>query len=596
MAEAAARDYSLFGDDHIAKYEDTDGEVGYLWNGATCLVLHTKGRKTGELRKFPLIFGERGDDIILVASKGGDPANPGWYLNLLAHPEDVSVQIKADVIAGPCAHRGGRRAPGAVGPHARAVARLRRLPGQHRPRDPGRGARATLIAVGDYDALDGARLGKLFDLTSAVYATRGGAFATDPYPAFARLRESGPVHEGIVGPLVGFTGEGFFQGLPYPNRPHFSAFDWATCDAVFRDGETYVSKPPPEDTPGLTNASILYMDGMEHRRYRALVQPSFLPKRALVVDRALGRRRDRRAARPHGAQRPGRPQRGVLLRHPAAHDHGQPRRVGRRCARHPGGGHLRRPRHPGVRPHRPADRAGASCRAGRRPHQRAGRGRDHRGGRQHPPPHRRRGADLLLHPPRRRLGHHVEADGHHDARAVRPSRVAGCGPRRPHRAPAGRRGDTALDAHRPDVQSVRRARHRARRRRRSRGCGGPHVPRRRQPRPVAVGATRRVRSRTPGAAPHGLRHRCPHLPGIARRAGRDRHRRSARCSTASRTCASTPTPSRRTSRGCTSAARRRCRSGSERCALGDLDAFAFAPARPARRDCERRCERRGAGR
>ena len=99
MADAAAeRDYSLFGDEHVARYEETDGEVGYLWNGATCLVLHTKGRKTGELRKFPLIFGERGDDIILVASKGGAPEDPGWHLNLLAHPDDVAVQIKGDVI------------------------------------------------------------------------------------------------------------------------------------------------------------------------------------------------------------------------------------------------------------------------------------------------------------------------------------------------------------------------------------------------------------------------------------------------------------------------------------------------------------------
>ena len=49
---------------------------------------------------------------------------------------------------------------------------------------------------------------------------------------------------------------------------------------MFHDGETFVSKPPPEDTPGLTNASILYMDGAEHRRYPALVQPSFLPKPA----------------------------------------------------------------------------------------------------------------------------------------------------------------------------------------------------------------------------------------------------------------------------------------------------------------------------
>jgi cytochrome P450 len=129
----------------------------------------------------------------------------------------------------------------------------------------------------DFDALDPARIKELFDLRSNVYASRGGAFEEDPYPAFRRLRESGPVHEGIVGPLVGFDGPAFFQGLPYPDLPHFSAFDFETCDAVFRDGETYRSQPP--DGGGM-NASILYMDGAEHRRYRALVQPSFLPKRA----------------------------------------------------------------------------------------------------------------------------------------------------------------------------------------------------------------------------------------------------------------------------------------------------------------------------
>jgi deazaflavin-dependent oxidoreductase (nitroreductase family) len=97
MSDDAPRDYSLFGDAHIAKYEETNGEVGYMWNGAPCLVLHTTGRKTGELRKFALIFGERGDDFVLVASKGGAPEHPGWYLNLLAHP-DVAVQVKGDVI------------------------------------------------------------------------------------------------------------------------------------------------------------------------------------------------------------------------------------------------------------------------------------------------------------------------------------------------------------------------------------------------------------------------------------------------------------------------------------------------------------------
>ena len=90
-------DYSLFGDEHIRQYEATDGEVGFLWNGAACLVLTTTGRKSGEPRKFALIFGENAGDLLLVASKGGAPEHPGWYLNLLANPEAV-VQVKGDII------------------------------------------------------------------------------------------------------------------------------------------------------------------------------------------------------------------------------------------------------------------------------------------------------------------------------------------------------------------------------------------------------------------------------------------------------------------------------------------------------------------
>jgi deazaflavin-dependent oxidoreductase (nitroreductase family) len=90
-------DYSLFGDEHIRQYEETDGEVGFLWNDATCLVLTTTGRKSGEPRKFALIFVLSGDDYLLVASKGGAPEHPGWYLNLEANPEAV-IQVKGDVI------------------------------------------------------------------------------------------------------------------------------------------------------------------------------------------------------------------------------------------------------------------------------------------------------------------------------------------------------------------------------------------------------------------------------------------------------------------------------------------------------------------
>ena len=88
-------DLSLFGDEHVRRYEETDGEVGYLWNGATILVLTTTGRKSGEPRKFALIYDSRGDDLVVVASKGGAPDHPGWYKNLLAHP-DASVQARGE--------------------------------------------------------------------------------------------------------------------------------------------------------------------------------------------------------------------------------------------------------------------------------------------------------------------------------------------------------------------------------------------------------------------------------------------------------------------------------------------------------------------
>ncbi|MBX6389280.1 MAG: cytochrome P450 [Frankia sp.] len=129
-------------------------------------------------------------------------------------------------------------------------------------------------------ALDPQRIRELFDLRGEHFVTRGGAFDEDPYPAFHRLRETGPVHEGIVGPLVGYHGEAFFQGLPYPDRPHFSVFDYATCQEVLRDPETFSSVPPP-DSPeaAMAKSVMLYMDGEQHRRYRALVQSSFVPKR-----------------------------------------------------------------------------------------------------------------------------------------------------------------------------------------------------------------------------------------------------------------------------------------------------------------------------
>jgi deazaflavin-dependent oxidoreductase (nitroreductase family) len=92
---AVQPDLTLLGDEHVAKYRETDGEVGYLWNGATCLLLTTTGRGSGRSRTVPLIFAADGDRSILVASKGGAPEHPHWYRNLAANPK-VEVQIKGD--------------------------------------------------------------------------------------------------------------------------------------------------------------------------------------------------------------------------------------------------------------------------------------------------------------------------------------------------------------------------------------------------------------------------------------------------------------------------------------------------------------------
>ena len=90
-------DLTLLGEDHINAYRETDGEVGFLWNGAPTLLLTVTGRKTGEPRTSALIFGQDGDDYLVVASMGGAPMHPHWYRNLIAHPE-AEIQVKGDHI------------------------------------------------------------------------------------------------------------------------------------------------------------------------------------------------------------------------------------------------------------------------------------------------------------------------------------------------------------------------------------------------------------------------------------------------------------------------------------------------------------------
>jgi deazaflavin-dependent oxidoreductase (nitroreductase family) len=81
---------------HTALYRATDGRIGHRVPGAPpMLLLDHVGAKSGAKRTSPLVYIRDGEDVVLVASKGGYPNNPGWFYNLKANP-DTEVQIGSE--------------------------------------------------------------------------------------------------------------------------------------------------------------------------------------------------------------------------------------------------------------------------------------------------------------------------------------------------------------------------------------------------------------------------------------------------------------------------------------------------------------------
>ena len=121
---------------HATVYRVTGGHVGHRFPFAPpTLLLDHVGAKSGTKRTTPLTYLADGDDLVLVASKGGNPRHPAWFHNLRAHP-DVTVQVgsRRRPVRARVATPDGADAPVAEG--RRHVRRLCRLSAPDEARDP----------------------------------------------------------------------------------------------------------------------------------------------------------------------------------------------------------------------------------------------------------------------------------------------------------------------------------------------------------------------------------------------------------------------------------------------------------------------------
>jgi len=87
--------------DQVAEYEASRGARAntLMDTGMPIIVVTTRGAKSGKLRKNPVMKVEHDGEYALVASKGGAPANPEWYHNLVTHPDEVVLQDGPEPVA-----------------------------------------------------------------------------------------------------------------------------------------------------------------------------------------------------------------------------------------------------------------------------------------------------------------------------------------------------------------------------------------------------------------------------------------------------------------------------------------------------------------
>ena len=90
-------DWDEFNHGVVDEFRANGGQVGGMWAGAPLVLVNHRGAKTGTEYTTALAYMRDGDSFIVVGSKGGSPAHPHWFLNLVAHPE-VTIEVGAETI------------------------------------------------------------------------------------------------------------------------------------------------------------------------------------------------------------------------------------------------------------------------------------------------------------------------------------------------------------------------------------------------------------------------------------------------------------------------------------------------------------------
>ena len=88
-------DFAAFNVALIEEFRTNAGQVTGMFAGAPLVLITTKGAKSGKLRTTPIVYTTDGDNVVIIASKGGAPTSPDWFHNLVANP-DVTVELATE--------------------------------------------------------------------------------------------------------------------------------------------------------------------------------------------------------------------------------------------------------------------------------------------------------------------------------------------------------------------------------------------------------------------------------------------------------------------------------------------------------------------